>query len=67
MSHAEISHPVSSSTVPEPTVMIATDVVGGYRSVLGTYAECPLCGGELAPEHAHFKCAGCGWRDSCCD
>jgi hypothetical protein len=18
-------------------------------------------------EHAHFKCTGCGWRDSCCD
>ena len=33
----------------------------------GTYAECPMCGGTLRPEHAHFKCAGCGWRDSCCD
>jgi hypothetical protein len=34
---------------------------------LGTFPECPLCGGGLHPEHAHFKCAGCGWRDSCCD
>ena len=33
----------------------------------GTFAECPLCGGALHPEHAHFKCGGCGWRDSCCD
>ena len=33
----------------------------------GTYPECPLCGGSLHPEHAHFKCGGCGWRDSCCD
>ena len=29
----------------------------------GTFPCCPLCGGELRPEHAHFRCA-CGWRDS---
>ena len=40
---------------------------GACRSPLGTFAECPLCGGDLFPEHAHFKCKGCGWRDSCCD
>ncbi|MFZ9398627.1 MAG: hypothetical protein ACO28Q_08620 [Ilumatobacteraceae bacterium] len=40
---------------------------GSCRSPLGTYPECPLCGGDLFPEHAHFKCSGCGWRDSCCD
>ena len=33
----------------------------------GVYPECPLCGGSLHPEHAHFKCSSCGWRDSCCD
>jgi len=32
-----------------------------------TFAECPHCGGSLSPEHAHFKCTSCGWRDSCCD
>jgi hypothetical protein len=31
------------------------------------FEECPLCGGAMAPEHAHFRCTGCGWRDSCCD
>ena len=36
------------------------------RSPLGTFPCCPLCGGELRPEHAHFRCS-CGWRDSCCD
>jgi hypothetical protein len=36
------------------------------RDPLGTFPCCPLCGGELRPEHAHFRCA-CGWRDSCCD
>jgi hypothetical protein len=37
------------------------------RSPLGTFDACPLCGGAMAPEHAHFRCGSCGWRDSCCD
>ena len=36
-------------------------------SRFGVFDACPLCGGELAPEHAHFRCGACGWRDSCCD
>ena len=36
----------------------------GLGPVAGVLA---LCGGALHPEHAHFKCGGCGWRDSCCD
>jgi hypothetical protein len=31
------------------------------------FAECPACGGAMAPEHAHYRCVACGWRDSCCD
>lgn len=34
---------------------------------LAIFSECPHCGGALNPEHAHFKCTSCGWRDSCCD
>jgi hypothetical protein len=37
------------------------------RNPLGTFAACPMCDGPLAPEHAHFRCPSCGWRDSCCD
>lgn len=37
------------------------------RARYGTFPECPLCGQGLIPEHAHFKCTSCGWRDSCCD
>jgi hypothetical protein len=33
----------------------------------GIFTECPQCGGGMAPEHAHYRCTGCGWRDSCCD
>ena len=27
---------------------------------------CPNCGSQMLPEHAHYKCAACGYRDSCC-
>ncbi len=37
------------------------------RSPLGTFDGCPICAGPMAPEHAHYRCTDCGWRDSCCD
>ena len=37
------------------------------RSPLGRFDVCPLCDGALVPEHAHYRCSACGWRDSCCD
>ncbi|HEY1549149.1 MAG TPA: hypothetical protein VGG28_15095 [Kofleriaceae bacterium] len=27
---------------------------------------CPTCMIEMQPEHAHYKCPKCGYRDSCC-
>jgi transposase-like protein len=27
---------------------------------------CPSCGAQMRPEHAHYKCPACGYRDSCC-
>ncbi len=27
---------------------------------------CPTCMIEMQPEHAHYKCPRCGYRDSCC-
>jgi hypothetical protein len=49
--------PADGPTAPSCTVA---------RDPMGTFVCCPLCGGELRPEHAHYRCA-CGWRDSCCD
>jgi hypothetical protein len=48
-------------------LVTSRDPASACRSPLGTFAECPMCGGSLFPEHAHFRCSGCGWRDSCCD
>lgn len=55
----EIREGSTSGGVPAPVCVV-------NRDPLGTFPCCPLCGGELRPEHAHFRCA-CGWRDSCCD
>jgi hypothetical protein len=39
----------------------------------GGQAPCDLstvcwnCGAVMEPEHAHYRCSACGWRDSCCD
>ena len=27
---------------------------------------CPTCSIEMQPEHAHYRCPKCGYRDSCC-
>ena len=27
---------------------------------------CPQCGTQMYNEHAHMRCLGCGYRDSCC-
>jgi hypothetical protein len=27
---------------------------------------CPVCCIAMHPEHAHYKCPRCGYRDSCC-
>jgi Zn finger protein HypA/HybF involved in hydrogenase expression len=28
--------------------------------------QCPTCGTQMQPEHAHYRCLRCGYRDSCC-
>jgi len=28
---------------------------------------CLNCGAPMHPEHVHYRCSECGWRDSCCD
>ena len=55
---------VMSAEQESPTT---SPVFDQCRARYGTFSECPLCGNGLIPEHAHFKCTSCGWRDSCCD
>ena len=31
------------------------------------FESCPMCDSPMYPEHAHYRCSACGWRDICCD
>jgi len=58
--------------IPTAPPSSSTEQPAGETTICETsrhavFAECPQCGGGMAPEHAHYRCAGCGWRDSCCD
>jgi hypothetical protein len=52
-------HPAS------PTFQQTTAMLGRPR--FAVVESCPQCDGLLTPEHTHFRCATCGWRDSSCD
>ncbi|MGK2947347.1 MAG: hypothetical protein ACSLFP_02130 [Acidimicrobiales bacterium] len=60
----ELELPFDAPEVSAPAAPVPHCVIN--RDPMGTFACCPMCGGEMQPEHAHFRCA-CGWRDSCCD
>jgi hypothetical protein len=38
----------------------------GPRGTCDLASMCPTCGTLMQPEHAHYRCATCGYRDSCC-
>jgi hypothetical protein len=74
-SYAAVIIPVSrrvihNGTMQELNTPEPADVVGRGTDCLnrfGVFHECPHCASPLSPEHAHFRCTTCGWRDSCCD
>jgi len=55
----------TATATTEPTT--AAEAPACEMSRHGIFLDCPQCGGDMAPEHAHYRCTGCGWRDSCCD
>ena len=50
-----------ATTEPLPGQPVACEM-----SRFGVFLDCPQCGGDMAPEHAHYRCLACGYRDSCC-
>jgi predicted RNA-binding Zn-ribbon protein involved in translation (DUF1610 family) len=56
-------------SAPTTTSTSTSHAVGtcATPSPFAIFDECPMCGEAMAPEHAHYRCTGCGWRDSCCD
>lgn len=45
-----------------PTAAIATTP----RGTCDLASTCPVCNTLMQPEHAHYRCLTCGYRDSCC-
>ncbi len=56
---------VAPTAVSKPPTVVAVDEPEPQKQCdLST--TCPNCQSEMQPEHAHYKCAACGYRDSCC-
>ena len=56
---------VAPNAVSKPPTVVAAETVEAPKQCdLST--TCPNCNTEMQPEHAHYKCAACGYRDSCC-
>jgi hypothetical protein len=36
------------------------------RAACDLASTCPNCSTMMQPEHAHYRCLTCGYRDSCC-
>jgi hypothetical protein len=57
----------ATTTTDDVTRTPPTAQAGCELSPFAIFSECPHCAGEMRPEHAHYRCSACGWRDSCCD
>jgi tRNA(Ile2) C34 agmatinyltransferase TiaS len=47
-------------------VAIAREEPAEIEPACDLTTTCPTCLVEMQPEHAHYKCPRCGYRDSCC-
>jgi hypothetical protein len=52
--------------IEDALMEITKDVESIEAAICDLTTTCPCCGAELVPEHAHYRCATCGYRDSCC-
>ncbi|MDQ3369627.1 MAG: hypothetical protein M3680_29715 [Myxococcota bacterium] len=55
-------------TIPAPRTTLAatTTTAETPRGTSDLASTCPNCSTLMQPEHAHYRCATCGYRDSCC-
>ncbi|MDB4959576.1 MAG: hypothetical protein JWO36_7145 [Myxococcales bacterium] len=50
-------------TRPEPPKQVEPEA---RKPECDLSTTCPSCSTLMQPEHAHYKCGNCGYRDSCC-
>jgi hypothetical protein len=51
---------------PAPAPMLAKTEGQSPKQSCDLASACPHCGTMMQPEHAHYRCLTCGYRDSCC-
>jgi len=50
-----------------PSTLLDADVPAeAPRGTCDLASTCPNCSTLMQPEHAHYRCLTCGYRDSCC-
>jgi hypothetical protein len=51
---------------PPSTLVEGATAATTPRGTCDLASTCPNCSTLMQPEHAHYRCATCGYRDSCC-
>lgn len=51
---------------PPTTVAVEAATAESPRGTCDLASACPNCNTMMQPEHAHYRCLTCGYRDSCC-
>lgn len=57
----EVERPPTTIDTPDDTATAETP-----RGTCDLATTCPNCNTLMQPEHAHYRCLTCGYRDSCC-
>jgi hypothetical protein len=61
---------VAPTAVSKPPVVVTADAAAPEPEPPAKQCDlsttCPNCNSQMQPEHAHYRCAACGYRDSCC-
>lgn len=60
--------PRKKLTKPPPSTLERSEGAASEapRGTCDLASTCPTCGTLMQPEHAHYRCLTCGYRDSCC-
>ena len=63
--------PLAAGNPPEvkaapTTIERLADAAHAPRGTCDLAVTCPTCSTLMTPEHAHYRCGTCGYRDSCC-
>lgn len=61
---------VAPTAVSKPPTVVSAETAAQDAEPAAKQCDlsttCPNCGAQMQPEHAHYRCGACGYRDSCC-